>query len=805
MSDGSSTVLNTPLRQPRILAQIRERDECEREERARYQESNIPDTAQWGQYVHSGGSNLSLPAIPSQCLLPSETGSVTSGCGSSYLKPFGGLGLRALSHIPTPSAVARGQPVGSGVPLNEAERPVQIYEDAHGNGYQSLTDVATPSARTSQDPAEDLGQNIASVQEALNRYAEGRAQTDIALRPVSKGESVHIKQSGSGPRVETLVPHNPDDENLLPRIKHVMGQLMDYPNKIQNHEHRLEQMENASFSNAHIDDLRDDVEKVDGRVDDLEERVHDLDRQMASINDGSVCGRQHVSSFDCKESVTSSAMIASAIDRVDASRVEALEAQVAELQASAGPSHSRPWEVEVVFLPFGSRLMGVWSSQHGMSERTRLGSTMTDEWTQTQHSLAAAQKVLAAHDQSSAWERSATDFGAEEENQWLMARACGLRSRVDERLRSRGLVKLVQVCGNEARDVQAAFLKAFGDLPDILAEDPYTPHDENSSSVPKALKAYLSLSSPWIPLRKVHKNSCLRFLTPSEMVTPALWTVSFLSSSVAMRHTKVRRLYVTHRDSYIQHLNRDPTDWTWQKLHPFRARPTRTTSLPHVPIKAPPPTNKRRITSFDRDDLPPQIPSSPSLQLKRRRTRSPRFSAGPPSPYTFIEDIGLKGAGGKERGMTPFAYATPHSNAPPYVERSGSGPPISVYEDESVAGNENFGGEEEEEEEEDEVRAEFEAGMRYYDDEEGGSIDLDQELQERQVDELEWEGVEESPGLAIGSVVVDGEVEMEVFEDSDSVDSVPSEYPSTQQQRENGAFRIHVDDDEEEDGDDELV
>ncbi|KAE8453949.1 hypothetical protein EG329_007725 [Mollisiaceae sp. DMI_Dod_QoI] len=1004
MSSGSSTVENTPLRQQQLQAQMHEREE--REELDRRHDSTIPDTAQWGRYVHSGpGSNASLPAIPSQCLLPSETGSMTSGCGSSYLKPFGGLGLRSLSHIPTPSAAAKAQTQNSAPAQKQSERPMQIYEDANGNGYlQSLTEVATPSARTSQDPAEDLGQNIASMKEALNGYADGRAQTEIALRPVSKGESVHIKQSASGPRIESLVAHDPNEENLLPRIKHIMGQFIDFPNKIHDHEHRLEQLENVSFSNAQIDELRDDYERVDTRMGDLEEKFNDLDRQMSAINDGSVCGRQHLSSFDSRASVTSSAMVASAIDRVDPARVEALEAQVAELQASALPSHSRPWEVEIVFLPFGSRLMGIWSSQHGMSQRSRLSSTITDDWTQTQNYLAEAQ-ALSARDHAFSWERSATDIAAEEHNAWLMARACGMGSRADERLRSRGLVKLVQVHGTEARDVQAAMAKAFGDLPDTIAKDPYTFHDENAGSVPKSHKAYLGLSNPWIPLRKVHKNSCLRFLNPCEMVTAALWTVAFLSSSVAMRHKKVRRLYVTHRDSYIQRVGHGTTDWTWQKLRqlprvypdrpsfshtpeadahepcwefderldppeesihssfasqisslsirsghahspppeveqdiepaspsdhfssaarsrnasttptsvaptappltplkerkerdPFRARPVhgRTTSMPTlVPTKSPHLGNKRRITSFDHEhehehesyaqahphSSPSCAPSTSAqaqaLMLKRRRTRSPskdvaavgggpRWSVGPPSPYTFVDELGginVRESKGKERerdrAMTPFAYATPHSNAP-YIERDreGSGAPISVYEDESAAGNENFGGEGEEGNGDgsvtDEIdvdldahfnnqRREFEAGMGMgtgfsndfanYDDDgaeeeeddhfnqeqdfgDEGSIDLDQSLslgQERQLDE-EWEGVqdldEESHGVTIGGVV-----EAEIFDDEDEDDrgsenssggSVPSEYPSKQHKQLEANFGDGVGSGIFEDGAEEL-
>jgi hypothetical protein len=558
--------------------------------------------------------------------------------------------------------------------------------------------------------------------------------------------------------------------------------------------------------------------------------------------------------------------------------------------------------------------MGIWSSQHSMTQRSKLNSTATDEWTQTQHSMAAAQACLTAHDQASAWENAAMNLGDQEDTTWLMAKACALRSRVDERLRSRGLVKLIQVFGPDARDVQSAMLTAFGDLPDLLAEDPYTQReDENAGSVPKYLKKYLGLDYSWIPLRKLHKDSCLRFLNPTEMVTPALWTTPFLTSSVVMRHKAKPRLYVTHRDSYIQHLGHDNADWTWQKLrqlprvypdhpsfshtpeadahepcweyderldppqesilssfashisslsirslpqeqeefdpaspsdhfssapisprasttptsiapptnpsfsplkerNPFRPIHARTTSMPTmIPLKNSQ-SSKRRIASFDHESEPSPTRASAStsnlnlnLNLKRRRiSRSPsrardtpRWSVGPPSPYTFLEELGQRD-NKRERGMTPFAYATPHSNAP-YIERPRSG--VGIYEDQSADEGEaqehehgsttdemGFEGEE--------TGYEARALSDYDSDEEDESVELGQE---RQVDE-EWEGVQD-----------DGHPDQfpcsgawkEDEENASEGSSVPSERPSIQQPRQQveaplfsgtkAGFRIHVD------------
>ncbi|KAH9218708.1 hypothetical protein DL95DRAFT_292808 [Leptodontidium sp. 2 PMI_412] len=716
---------------------------------------------------------------------------------------------------------------------------MQLYEDANGNAFlQSLTEVATPSARASQDPVTDgdLAKDVSNVRDALEKF------TQASAKPITKDDQsqLQIKQSGSnsGPLVLTQVD-GANEESLIPRLRHLVNNLSEYPTKIQNHEHRLELLENTSFSHAAIDDLQDADDRLDNRVCEVEERLRDVERAQVALNDASsVSSRQLVnSSFDSRASVTSSVMIASAMDRLDSSRVEVLEAQVAELQAAALPSHSRPWEVEVVFLPFGSRLMGIWSGQHSTSQRSRLNSTQTDGWTQTQNnSMAAAQACLTTHDQASAWERSATDL-ADQNSQWLMARACGLRSRVDERLRSRGLVRLIRILGPDARDVQAAMLKAFGDLPEVLTEDPYTQHDdENTGTVPRSLKTYLGLSAPWIPLRKIHKDSCLRYLNPSEMVTPALWTVPFLSASVAMRHSGIRRLYVTQRDSYIQQLGNNNADWTWQKLrqlprvYPDQATPTTTSAH----------TTKRRIASFEHEtqSSPSRAPSASAFStnprlnlnlntLKRRRiSRSPsrprdtpRYSTGPPSPYAFFDDVNTK----REEGMTPFAYATPHSNAP-YIERART----SNFDAEANADNDEEGSTTDD---------------LYADGEEGGEAnalsDFDSDGEEygagfaqRQVDE-EWEGVEDdldldhahsngySPRLlpvSVGKSVPSGlrhglgEHEMEdgdVDDQASDASSVPSEYPSRQPDglfdlgsglgmgTGKAGFRIHVDEEVE--------
>lgn len=825
---------------------------------------SLPDALLWNRFVKSASSQGSLPAIPSQCLLPSDNGSRASSTQANYARPFGGVGLDTLNHLSKGNPGVRSSlELGRGDVKGDNGKIMQVYEDSNGNGFlQSLTDVDTPSAQSSQSYNGDVAFNkdVDSAQDALQKL-DDRNKTTVALRPSEEAASGLY---GSQP---VTFRNASDDENLLPKIRNIINHVADYPRTRQNHEHRLDQLENASFTNGAVEVLRDDYELMETRVGDLETRMHEVEKQQIAPSDtnSTRSGQLLSASIDSR---SSSALIA---DAIDSSRIEALESQILELQALAPPTHTRPWEVEVVFIPFGPLLKGIWSPpRSSTTQLSRVNSASSDEWTQTQNnSMAIAQARLTA--QTATWENSAADL-ANQSSIWLMPKACGVGSLVDERLRSRGLVRKILIKGPDARDVQSAMLSAFGDLPGVLARDPYS-HDDHQNSIPDLMRQYLGLQAPWIPLRKVHKDSCLRFLSTSEMITPALWTVQFLSSSVAMRSTGVRRLYVTQPDSYIQHL-RSTVSWTWQKIrqlarvypnaslnhtpeadaeepcwqfderydpppqsvnsslsshdsltlesipfraepaspsdhfssapaspsasttptsvpppsarqfsplkerHPFRLIHTRTISMPSlVPIKSSPSqAGKRRIASFENESRPSPIRIPVALNLKRQRTRSPsrprdtpRWSVGPPSPYTFVDEY--------KRGNTPFAYATPHSNAP-YIPRHFSSDMVDVDYDGEQGSTTNDSS----------VDGGERNALSDYD-----SDRNDAENPEDQIDD-EWEGVQDDDALGFGKAA-------SLRRDDDDSDSCPSEYPSTQQpqalfdgSKTQAGFRIHIDD-----------
>ena len=150
--------------------------------------------------------------------------------------------------------------------------------------------------------------------------------------------------------------------------------------------------------------------------------------------------------------------------------------------------------------------------------------------------------------------------------------------------------------------------------------------------------------------------------------------------------------------------------------------------------------------------------------------------------------------------MTPFAYATPHSNAP-YIERPRSGSDgieVSIYEDEDlddVPAHQGGGSTTEEVRSEDEETGYEERALSDFDSYEEEGTEESVELGMGQHEE--WQGVQD--------LGVEDEVEVEVEEEEDGSESTPSEYPSTQPMAQiekplfsgtKAGFKIHVDEGE---------
>lgn len=347
---------------------------------------------------------------------------------------------------------------------------------------------------------------------------------------------------------------------------------------LQNHEERLEHLENATHSVACASErgaCECDCDLVASRVDRYDSRVGKIERALSARRfKGFAQLADNEQSFVSEATTDISAGHQEMYDRVD-SRMGDLESRMSKLDGSITlPSASIPWEFEVVFLPFGAELAKVWSSGESFGSQIFRRSMSRKDSNQdlfVLNSEASASKFFTKAPRENSWEHTLEE--AYDKSGILSARACNVDSLIDQRLRSRGLVRMIEVKGPDAQHVQFAIFEAFGDLLQEVADGPPN-MPKLSSKVPKKLRRYKeALSSSWIPLRKLHKDSKLRFLETSEMITSSLWTPSFLSE-VAMNQAGRRRLFITGRESYIQHENNllSGSGWTWEairKLTPF--------------------------------------------------------------------------------------------------------------------------------------------------------------------------------------------------------------------------------------------
>ncbi|KAI9850888.1 MAG: hypothetical protein M1838_004867 [Thelocarpon superellum] len=388
---------------------------------------------------------------------------------------------------------------------------------------------------------------------------------------------------------------------LLPRLDALTSHLTAYPtllSSLHNHAKRLDVLENASFSNGPFEDVTERLELIDGRVTEAEGKLDDHEKWRAVIDEEGLVdhGRpergpagqlnlepatrdqsfaSHGSSLHGASAVSgaSSALAATTMECTHLlARVATLETMVIDLQSAALPSVARPWHLEVVVLPWGRHLRNVWQPVNDPNQKQSTESDGNDAWTSSRSFTGMSANLTA--DKRAGWDGAAIRRWADGTNAWMSARAPGVKSAVFQRLRSRGLVQNVRIAGNSARDVRHAIETTFADTLKILRGELGSEAAESVSqdSEKAAREGCLGIWAPFIPLRKIHKDSRLQFLTRDEMSTSTLWTAEFLASSVVMKMSGQWRLYITHRQGYLQELGDDQTEWTWARLRQLTSR-----------------------------------------------------------------------------------------------------------------------------------------------------------------------------------------------------------------------------------------
>ncbi|KAK4903369.1 hypothetical protein LTR27_000300 [Elasticomyces elasticus] len=663
------------------------------------------------------------------------------------------------SHMPStacPSVIEDEQPQAcpprsSTVPVQSTHRmgpPINIpygaYSAVSADEY-SATEVATPSLRGTPDlravSAFGLHSGPAPAGSVMARTSP------MAKPSIEKNVAAAATLS---PRAGTpQEPHNMMMEDLTStgELRHLLRSLS----------HRVESLESMSFSHVPVEVVEEKFENMDVRLLDLEQwRTYTDNPAPTSVRKDTERRRMLPSeiesfssdgSFDSTAAAHTEAVVLAtlAANSETGPRIDDLERRLTDLE-QAVPSFANPWHIQVVVLPFGRLLRGIWFSaleatQHSMQQSMQA----SDEWPGTQ----SAPKLSFGASTSAAWTTDSIEAWASDAHGWLSPKACGPNGSVFQRLASRGLVQDVTLTAPDSRHILGALAAAFGPILD--KDDATAPVDGH----------YKALGEPFIPLRKERKSSRLRFLSKAEMVTPALWTAGFLDSAVVMKiNDGQRRLYVTTPEAYIQS---DIDGWSWPKLkqlplfdasdderaanargsaieacwahnetldrpaaslapsfatsrgpygspadqplqsnseivegaqdtsRPYvvsRTQPEgrcRTASLPSSTSAAEPQRVKRRVASFE--TIGSTARHSSDVQdyavFKKRRISfsseaerrgvgiTPRMSREPPSPYTSepVGDTIDHCSASRNRGMTPFAYATPHSNSNPGVDR----------------------------------------------------------------------------------------------------------------------------------------
>jgi hypothetical protein len=464
----------------------------------------------------------------------------------------------------------------------------------------SATEVATPSVAGTPDMRAFAPQNYHS-----------------RLLPAQLPATLPVAQASPTPQQQ-----NPETFQATNQIL-----TRDMENILQSYGRRLDVLESQSFSHVPVEEVQDKFEHYDDRLLDFEQwrserdqereleqakRSEDSQKSSSSKrrrllpNESSYSSFSSSGSFDSAAAMhAEAAVLATVATNLELEpRFEALETRVQDLENASMPSFARPWEVQVVLLPWGSELRGIWFTSSEATQQSQRSTLQDEEWTGPRPVPKASFQSSA----SKAWTTESIEAWAEEAQDWLSPKACGPSGDVFQRLASRGLVRDLTFTGSGSKHIwdtiNSAFLK-------VLPVD--SPAESGMSD------EYQGLRVPFIPLRKVRKSTRLRFLSSAEMITSATWTADFLESSALMKvNDGQRRLYITTPHSYLQ---TGSEGWTWKSLQRLAARDDRGEVQSHrirrnVAIEA--------CWSYnDRLDYVPSLHSSFGSHVSRRSQGDP--------------------------------------------------------------------------------------------------------------------------------------------------------------------------------------
>lgn len=606
----------------------------------------------------------------------------------------------------------------------ELDKPV---ETASATDIDTTTLLAAPDRRGRSAASQELTQDL-SVKRSAHSYPmtgssiRRQAQDQVVTTAISPGAAPKMQITSNdaaqrAPISELLVADS------LVHSRLATPSLIELHNLVQSCAQRIDVLETLSFSHVPVEDIEDELRQVDDRLQDLEtwrdecDTAHDevavqpdIERQRQPSPFASLCSFSSDLASRSRRPVQTAATNASY-----GGRLEDIEQRLGFLEDRL-PSFAHPWQIEVVLLPWGRDLHGIWSptdpessilhsvERQGRSEWKGNGAPLADTLDGEHHNAI------------SGWTSDSIEAWNSDTQQWYCPKACGPRGTVYKRLKSLGLVQNVSLTTQDANSMLTACMRAFQSFLDVGIDRDL-----------RGAITFHALNEPLIPLRKVRKPARLQFLANSEMVTSAVWTAGFLDSGVFMRVSgNRRRLYLTTSDAYTQ----TSTGWTWHMLrnaledtmpsntsiadcwahdpifdlpahtfNPFAPDPNIVTQRNDVTeeaatindwdTRATSPASATAATHEDHSASPHVVSGStcfkrrgPSDEIaapREKRSRksepcevdqcgqfTPRLSREPPSPWETEERDGVWSEAAsiatRRRGGTPFAYATPHSN-----------------------------------------------------------------------------------------------------------------------------------------------
>ncbi|KAI9788901.1 MAG: hypothetical protein M1816_006466 [Peltula sp. TS41687] len=527
-----------------------------------------------------------------------------------------------------------------------------------------------PATTPSQRGTPDL-RALSGFEASFRKYQAGTGKVrqgvsvEGSRQDLSQGESSHqtpVKFSTAAPskRVQVDEDLGKTLQQLMPCLDNLGARMAAVPGLatgFQQLGRRLEALENASTTSTPTEARIERLDLFDGRLTHVEAEVDDLDDRVRAILDdsltvssrrqGGVDETNATFSFTTDTSLrpgSSSVLMAAAMENAEMkNQIVELATRLSEYELLLPPSVHRPWQIEVVMIPWGPQLQGIWTMADSAD-----GQSGTGEWTQTQGrnsaALSRANSFGEPEKYESVWDGPSIKDWAQGATNWMVPKACAMRSKVCKRLESRGLIRAVEVTGGSAKDVERAVTAEFDQVIRILNDEVASSSQEDSRSQTSHFideEMVMGLQAPYIPLRKVHRNPRLRFLTKNEMVSSALWTVDFLSTSVIMKGKDDQRvLFVTHRDGYTQPGNRE-SEWTWRRLRelPRVDLPNSTTEGGSNPVRE----ADARETCWEWDsrlDPPISVESSFVSQASRASVLSIRNRHQPSDPAVKEEPSG---------------------------------------------------------------------------------------------------------------------------------------------------------------------